>query len=204
VLTIYKTRSFCAQVGRWLLSAGLIGTSNPPIANEEECLLPIRTGSTNRPLCAGNCHMAYEVDMAPEYALGIVRLADAVDGDTLLAALNTLYDGDNWVPEFNAVWDARAITELSVLPREADRILERMTALCKRMGQGRTVVVAPREIDALFFRMLFVRNVCAFRERKIVYDLDGAIAWLDERYPDSVRGVRRYMASHGAPRPSAA
>ncbi len=147
--------------------------------------------------------MAYEVDTAPEYTLGIVRLMDKVDGHTLLTVLNTLYDGDNWVPQFNAVWDARAITELSVLPREADQILERMAALCKRMGQGRTVVVAPREIDALFFRMLFARNVCAFRERKIVYDLEGAIAWLDERYPDTVRGVRRHMTPRRTPHPSA-
>jgi hypothetical protein len=78
-----------------------------------------------------------------------------------------------------------------------------MDALCQRMGQGRTVVIAPREIDALFFRMLFARNVCAFRERKIVYDLDGAIAWLDERYPSTVRGVRRLMGS-SRPHPSTA
>jgi len=182
----------------------LTGTGNPPIANDEECILPIRIGFTTRLPRAGNRHMAYEVDLAPEYTLGIVRLIDEVDGHTLLTALNTLYDGDNWVPQFNAVWDARAVTELSVLPQEADRILERMTALCKRMGQGRTVVVAPREVDALFFRMLFARNVCAFRERKIVYDLDGAIAWLDERYPNTVRGMRRHMTPCRKPHPSAA
>ena len=148
--------------------------------------------------------MAFEVDIAPEYALGVVRLTAEVDGHAILDALNTLYDGDTWVPQFNTVWDARTITELSVVPREAQQILDRMDALCKRMGKGRTVVIAPREIDALFFRMLFVRNVCAFRERKVVYDLDGAIAWLDERYPDTVRGLRRYMAppseSGGRPR----
>jgi hypothetical protein len=139
--------------------------------------------------------MAYEVDMAPEHALGVVRLTGEVDGYTILDALNTLYNGDNWVPQFNVVWDVRAISELSVVPREADQILERLTTLCRRMGQGRTVVVAPREMDALFFRMLFARNMCALRERKIVYDLDGAMAWLDERYPDTVRGMRRLMAA---------
>lgn len=138
--------------------------------------------------------MAFNVDTAPEHALGVVRLAAEVDGQAIVDALNTLHDGDTWVPVFNTVWDARAITELSVRPREADQILERMDALCERMGEGRTVVVAPREVDALFFRMLFVRNVCPFRERKIVHDMDGAIAWLDERYPDTVRGLRQYLA----------
>ena len=145
--------------------------------------------------------MPYEVNMAPEYTMGIVHLIDEVDGHTILDALATLHDGDNWVPQFNAVWDARAITELSVVPREADQILERMKALCKRIGEGRTVVIAPREIDALFFRMLFARNTCAFRERKIVYDLDGAVAWLDERFPNTVRGLRRHMAARRTPHP---
>jgi hypothetical protein len=143
--------------------------------------------------------MPYQVDIAPEYALGVVRLEGEVDGEMLLDALNALHDGDTWVPHFNTVWDARAITELSVVPCEADRMLHRMKALCKRMGEGRTVVVAPREVDALFFRMLFARSVCRFRERTIVYDLDGAIAWLDEQYPDTVRGLRQlWPAPHAA------
>lgn len=147
--------------------------------------------------------MAFEVDIAPEYELGVVRLSAQVDGMAILAALNALYEGETWVPRFNTVWDVRAITELSVVPREADQIVDRMEALCHRMGEGRTVVVAPREVDSLFFRMLFARTVCSFRERLVVHDMDGALAWLDERFPDTVRGLRLYEAEMAAPTASA-
>jgi hypothetical protein len=137
--------------------------------------------------------MAFEVNIAPEHEVGVVRLSAQVDGTTLLEALNVLYKGDTWVPRFNAVWDLQGVTELSVGPAEAERMLERMEELCHRMGEGRTVVIAPREVGALFFRMLFVRTTCTFRERKIVHDLDGALAWLYEVYPPDAHGLRAYI-----------
>jgi hypothetical protein len=138
--------------------------------------------------------MAFEVDIAPEHEIGVVRLSAHVDGGALLTALDVLYEGDTWVPRFNAVWDMQQVTELSVVPAEAERILERMAELCHRMGEGRTVVIAPREVDALFFRMLFARTICTFRERLIVHDLDGALAWLHEIYPPDERGLRAIIS----------
>lgn len=126
--------------------------------------------------------MAFEVNISPEHELGVIRLTAQVDGNALLEALDVLYDGDTWAPCFHAIWDMRHVEELSVVPAEADRILERMEELCHRMGTGRTAVIAPREVDALFFRMLFARTACVTRERKIMHDLDGALAWISEVY----------------------
>jgi len=126
--------------------------------------------------------MAFEVNISPEHELGVIRLTAQVDGDALLEALDVLYDGDTWAPCFHAIWDMRYVEELSVVPAEADRILARMEELCHRMGAGRTAVIAPREVDALFFRMLFARTACVTRERKIMHDLDGALAWISEVY----------------------
>lgn len=146
--------------------------------------------------------MAFEVNISPEHELGVVRLTTQVDGNELLKALDVLYNGETWAPCFHAVWDMRRVEELSVVPAEADRILERMKQLCHRVGAGRTAVIAPREVDALFFRMLFVRTTCVARERKIMHDLDGALAWLSEVYTSGEYKLRRtvnHLAESASP-----
>lgn len=143
--------------------------------------------------------MAFEVEITPEDELGVVHLSAQVEGTGILAALNALYNGDTWAPRLHTVWDTRQIAELSVVPKEADQILDRMEALCHRIGEGRTVVIAPREVVGLFFRMLFARTTCYRRERTIVHDLDGAIAWLDELYPETAHALRNHMATAASP-----
>jgi len=127
--------------------------------------------------------MSYEIKISAQHQLGIVRFSSVVTGDTILQALDTLYKGETWVPQFNAIWDCRTVIELGITPREADCIVERMEKLSLRMGEGRTAVVAPRSIDAAFARMLFTRSKCSFRERRVFPEVDGALAWLIEAYP---------------------
>lgn len=145
--------------------------------------------------------MAFEVNISPEHEIGVVQLAAQVDGSMLLAVLDLLYEGDTWMPRFNVVWDMRHVDELSVVPAEADGILERIEALCHRTGPGRTAVIAPREIDALFFRMLFARAPCVVRERQIVHDLDGALAWFSEVYAPGE--LNRWSIRHNLTGPAA-
>jgi hypothetical protein len=139
--------------------------------------------------------MAFEVNISPEHELGVIRLTAQVDGNALLEALDVLYNGNTWAPCFHAIWDMRHVEELSVVPAEADRIIERMEELCHRVGTGRTAVIAPREVDALFFRMLFARTACVARERKIMHDLDGVLAWLSEVYAPSGAGLRHAVSN---------
>lgn len=128
--------------------------------------------------------MPYAVKISAEHRLGIVRLAGLVDGETILRGMDELYHGETWVPTFNMIWDCRPIARIAVGPREAQRILERLNGLTPRMGQGRTAVVSPKQIVAAFVYMLFVRDDCAFRERRVFRELDAALKWVSEVYPE--------------------
>lgn len=130
--------------------------------------------------------MPHAVKISEQHQLGAVRLTGVVDSTTLLRSMDALYHGETWVPMFNTIWDCRSVTVMAVDPSEIQQILQRMKALNLRMGPGRSAVVAPCEIVSAFVRMIFVRNKCAFRERRLFQNLDAALQWITEMYPTHV------------------
>lgn len=134
--------------------------------------------------------MPYELKVSPEHRVGVVRFSGAIDGGTMLRALDALYDGETWVPCFNEVWDYRPVSQLAIDPGEAAQILRRMDELADRLGEGQTAVIAPRAVEAHFAYMLFVRSTCTLRERRIFARLEDALAWLMQAYP-ALKGRRR-------------
>lgn len=130
--------------------------------------------------------MPQTVKISEEHQLGAVRLTGVVDSTTLLRSMDALYHGETWVPVFNTIWDCRSVTVMAVDPSEVQQLLQRMKALNFRMGPGRSAVVAPCEIVSAFVRMIFVRNECAFRERRLFDNLDDALRWITEVYPTHI------------------
>lgn len=137
--------------------------------------------------------MPYDVKTSAPHQLGAVRLSGVVDAGTLLRSIDALYHGETWVPAFHTIWDCRLVTGVTVELDELPPIVARMRALNRRMGAGRTAVVAPNEIVAAFVHMLFVRTACTFRERRVFDDLDGALRWVVETYSTRIEEPGRSL-----------
>jgi hypothetical protein len=123
--------------------------------------------------------MGFSTHVLPEHRLGVVRLADRVDGSALVEAFGLLVHDAAWAPGFSAVWDARLVRDLTMRAEDAPRLAEAQAALRARHGPGRTAVLARYTLDATTARILRVRwGATGERHVQGFFDKADAAAWL--------------------------
>jgi hypothetical protein len=123
--------------------------------------------------------LPYSCTISPQQRRGIVRLTGTIQGTTFMEAMEALYRSPEWQPGFDALWDARGVTELLLDERDVKAIVALMLDLTARMGPGRAAFVIARELDWMIARLLIYRTRVPSRERRTFETMEEALAWLD-------------------------
>lgn len=122
--------------------------------------------------------MSYLCRVLPEHHLGVALLSGPLTVDDFHGVLDRLYGNPNWKPGFDALWDARAVTELVLDEQDVAAIVRHFQRLADRKGPGRTAFVVPREVDYAIARLLIWLTRNERRQRKALRDMEEALAWL--------------------------
>ncbi len=123
--------------------------------------------------------MPFTCDVNAHLRRATITLTGAVDVQTAIEAL-ACYRHPDWRPDFQALWDTRGVTGLSVAPDDLDRFTEELTALAPLLGEGRSAFVVPDEVHRGIAHLIFRRQPPAGRVRRVFRTMEKALAWLDE------------------------
>lgn len=93
--------------------------------------------------------------------------------------MQALYEAPGWTSGFDALWDARGVTELLMGEDDVHAIVAQTRELTDRMGPGRGAFVLARDLDWMMARLLIHRARVPGRERRTFTTIEEALAWLD-------------------------
>lgn len=133
--------------------------------------------------------MPFECHVDPAAERGTIVVRGVVDIALFLDMMRALYLHPAWKPGFQALWDARDISQLLLSPHDTERVVALMRDLDPQMGNGRAAFVVSREIDYIIARLLIYRGLDSQRERRTFVTIEEAEAWLDEGADGTVRAT---------------
>jgi hypothetical protein len=131
--------------------------------------------------------MAYRYDIDPSAALVLVSFTGSVSGDEVLQAMEHLFQDKAWDDGFDVIWEGTGIQELSMLPRELEKILL-LTKAERGWKRGRDVIVTRREIDRSITQLYVYRARQQHQNVSMADSVEVALAQLGHaRLPDRLQ-----------------
>lgn len=119
----------------------------------------------------------------PQRCFVLVRANGRVTGADVNAVYRAVLTDPAWQPTFQILWDATEIRSLEVAWEEAEAFRNAAATLSDRVGEGRSAVVARRDLDAMM-----ANNYIIFggrhprrdpgREVQVFSSISVAIEWL--------------------------
>ena len=121
---------------------------------------------------------SYEIDTARR--LVVIILTGDVSGRDIHDAISTYVEDPAWRPGYDRVWDSSGTKSMVLDLDEVRRIWKLLEALQSRMGEGRTAVVARRDVDRTAAEIIRAKTPWPLR---IFPTMEKALAWIDEAPP---------------------
>ncbi len=122
--------------------------------------------------------MSYLCRVLPDHHLGVALFSGPLTVDDFHGVLNQLYGNPAWKPGFDALWDAREVTELVLDEQDVSTVVHHIQRLADRKGPGRTAFVVPRDVDYAIARLLIWLTRNERRQRKAFRQMEEALVWL--------------------------
>ena len=124
--------------------------------------------------------MPSDVATCPHARLIITRLTGSVEVETILSALDAV---DHLARDHcmrSVLIDGRSISSLAIGPSEVDVLARRISTVGRRIGPGRTALLAERSIDKAMVKLLLLQAAEGARQRRRFECEEDALAWLFE------------------------
>lgn len=111
--------------------------------------------------------------------MGLVELSGAVSAPEIVACFQALFGTASWVKGWPALWDARTITSLVMVPEDLIVISECKATLTGAREGGRSAVVTVRPTDAEIALLVGRYREEAGRPTRIFRSMGEAYDFLD-------------------------
>ena len=129
---------------------------------------------------AGSSIVPISTETREELDLTILTATGEAPFSELMQAMESFYTGS---PTANLIWDCSQVTEINILNRELQTIVQYAKKHSDKRAGGQTALVANSSLKFGLARMtsIFAELVGLPWEMKIFKNLDAAMAWIKER-----------------------
>jgi hypothetical protein len=143
--------------------------------------------------------MSYRVYIFPDHCIGLVELNGDVTAEDIAVGLHAMYGHDRWENHWNALWDARSVTSLTVDPEGLTHIADWKEVYRRERVGGLSAILVERDLEAEMALLMARYRETSGRETRVFRDLQDALVFLGlASVPNYERGSLTASSDHEA------